>query len=113
MALAGNSTALGNLQPRMKMGASLLLQAIAAMGGSARITSTKRSKAQQTKLYNDYRTGKSKYPAAPPGQSKHELGLAVDLVVSPASLQVPLGQWWQSVGGTWGGAYQDPIHFEL
>ena len=43
------------------------------------ITSTIRSPEEQQKLYDDYISGKSPYPAAKPGQSKHGAGNAVDL----------------------------------
>jgi hypothetical protein len=33
--------------------------------------------------------------------------------VNPPTAQTALGRWWQSVGGTWGGEFKDPIHFEL
>lgn len=114
MALAGNSTAIGSLTPRMQQAVRFLLQAAPLVGAtSTRITSTKRSRAQQTALYKNYLAGKATYPVAPPGTSKHERGEAVDIVVTPDAAQVALGKWWQSVGGTWGGTYKDPIHFEL
>ncbi len=114
MSLAGNTTSTAGLKPEMKAGAKFLLQAAVALGASsARITSGKRSHAQQASLYKNFLAGKALYPVAPPGSSKHELGLAVDIVVTPASFQTALGQWWRSVGGTWGGSFNDPIHFEL
>jgi len=114
VSLAGNATTIETLQPRMRRVAELLLQVAPALGAtSARVTSAKRSSAQQRKLYSNYLAGKSAYPAAPPGQSKHEQGLAVDIVVEPQSAQAALGRWFQSVGGTWGGQFNDPIHFEL
>lgn len=98
----------------MATAAAYLLQAAVALGASsARVTSARRSHAQQAALYRNYLAGRATFPAAPPGLSKHEQGLAVDIVVNPPALQAALGRWWQSVGGTWGGQYQDPIHFEL
>lgn len=114
MALAGNSTSLQSLKPRMRDAAKLLLQVAPSLGAtSVTVTSAKRSAAQQTALYKAYRAGRSAYPAAPPGQSKHQAGLAVDIVVKPPAAQVALGKWWESVGGTWGQRFNDPIHFEL
>jgi LAS superfamily LD-carboxypeptidase LdcB len=114
MALGGNSTSIASLQPKMRRAAQLLLQAAPALGASTvRVTSAKRSRAQQTQLYKNFLAGKAAFPAAPPGQSKHEQGLAVDIVVTPAAAQIALGQWWRKVGGIWGGSFQDPIHFEL
>jgi len=114
MALAGNALSVNSLDPRFREAVGFLLQVAPALGAtSVRITSTRRSRAQQTKLYAAYVAGKSAFPAARPGTSKHERGLAVDLVVTPASAQALLGRWWQSVGGIWGGTFKDPIHFEL
>lgn len=114
MALGGNSTSLASLQPRMRDAAKLLVQAAPALGAtSVRVTSAKRSRAQQTALYKNFLAGKATYPVAPPGSSKHERGLAVDIVVTPPAMQNVLGTWWRSVGGVWGGQFNDPIHFEL
>ena len=114
MALAGNSLSTKTLSPQMRRGAELLLKVAPALGAtSARITSAKRSRAQQAVLYKNFLAGKAKFPAAPPGTSKHEKGMAVDIVVEPPEAQIALGRWWQEVGGTWGGQFQDPIHFEL
>lgn len=52
-------------------------------------------------------------------QSWHVLGRAVDLDVRPWSYEAyrELGQWWESVGGFWGGRWTqfgpmgDPAHF--
>jgi LAS superfamily LD-carboxypeptidase LdcB len=98
----------------MQTAAKLLLQIAPALGAtSVRVTSAKRSRAQQTALYKTFLAGKAAYPVAPPGHSKHELGLAVDIVVTPPSVQAALGHWWEAVGGTWGGEFKDPIHFEI
>lgn len=52
-------------------------------GLDPRVTSTRRSWAQQERLYSDYKAGKSRYPAAIPGLSAHQYGLAFDSVVPP------------------------------
>src|SRR6266567_2178500 len=54
----------------------LLLESAAR---SARVTSTYRTRAMQARLYRRALAGHSLYPAAPPGQSMHELGRAFDL----------------------------------
>lgn len=79
---------------------------------AARVTSTRRSTAEQTRLYRRWLAGQSRYPVARPGTSKHERGLAVDLIASPAALRV-LGQAWEKAGGRWGGRFNDDIHFEV
>lgn len=56
------------------------------------VTSGFRSWEQQQKLYNDYLEGRSKYPANPPGESAHNVGLAWDSVV-PDWAQ----GWWNDV----------------
>lgn len=92
----------------------MLLEVAMKLGASrARITSTVRSTAQQKILYDNYKAGKSRFPAAAPGTSKHERGLAVDLDVQPEAVLTKLGQWYQKQGGVWGGSFKDPIHFEL
>lgn len=48
-------------------------------GKPVTVTSGVRSVEQQQKLYDDYISGRSKYPAAKPGHSKHDRGEAVDI----------------------------------
>lgn len=80
------------------------------------ITSSRRSRAEQQRLWNRYTSGQSDLPAAPPGASQHELGLAVDIArpgVNPRDddLLYALGQAWEDAGGKWAGDV-DPVHFE-
>ena len=83
------------------------------MGFDSRVTSTVRSQAQQAVLYRAYREGRSRYPAAPPGTSTHERGLAFDLAADPAALALA-GTIAPLYGLRWGGTFgvPDPIHFE-
>lgn len=81
-------------------------------GVQLRVTSARRSRAQQTKLYRAYISGQSALPAAPPGKSKHEYGLAVDMTAPFLEELNWAGQVWRSSGLTWGGS-TDPVHFEL
>ncbi len=74
-----------------------------------RVTSTYRSFSQQERLYRDYLQGRSRYPAARPGASLHNFGLAFDMVSDNLE---GLGHVWESVGGRWGGRFRDPIHFD-
>ena len=48
---------------------------------AARITSAKRSNAEQWRLYRRWLAGQSKYPVAVPGTSYHEHGRAIVAVV--------------------------------
>jgi hypothetical protein len=54
-------------------------------GQPLNIVSGKRTADEQAKLYADYQAGKSKFPAAPPGQSQHESGRAVDVSLDSAN----------------------------
>jgi len=111
MALAGNSTSLASLalwsQPYAR---SLLSHAHSAGARTFRVTSVKRSRAQQAQLYKSFLAGRSSFPAAPPGRSKHEYGLAFDMVTEPFSALWSLGGMWKKAGGFW--SPSDPIHFE-
>jgi hypothetical protein len=89
-----------------------LIALAAHYGVQLRVTSTVRSRAQQTKLYSAYISGRSVLPAAPPGKSKHEYGLAVDMIAGSWEHLSWVGQVWKSWGLTWGGTV-DPVHFEL
>lgn len=79
-------------------------------GFGLRVTSVRRSYSDQLKLWNN--RANNPYPVAPPGTSRHELGLAWDMVGSDAELRAA-GATWESWGGRWGGRYGDPIHFEV
>jgi LAS superfamily LD-carboxypeptidase LdcB len=72
------------------------------------VTSGYRSLSEQRRLYALYTSGRHRYPVAPPGKSYHNYGLAVDVVTRNNHA---LGRWWESIGGTWGGA-RDPVHFQ-
>jgi LAS superfamily LD-carboxypeptidase LdcB len=79
-------------------------------GKPVQVTSAVRSKEEQQKLYDDYKAGKSKFPAAAPGHSKHALGTAVDIDSSTANAMAQkgiLGKYGlgQPVNG-------DPVHIE-
>jgi len=80
------------------------------------VTSARRSPGKQQQLYDKYRRGESSIPAAPPGGSLHEFGLAFDMArigVDPLTdpLLNWLGQVWTYYGGRHGGA-RDPVHFQ-
>jgi len=97
----------------LRPSAEALLSAAQAAGMNPVVTSTYRSESSQLKLYNAYLAGRSLYPAAPPGHSAHGYGWAFDMVVQGEGAQQACGEFWESMGGTWGGRFNDPIHFEL
>lgn len=106
-------SALDGLDPAVRSAAKWLVKVAAANGLRPVVTSARRSRATQVRLYKAYLEGRSRFPAAPPGTSKHERGLAFDISVSPPSMLTALGELWESIGGRWGGRFRDPIHFEL
>ena len=84
---------------------------MAISGKTVTVTSAVRSQEEQQKLYDDYKAGKSKFPAAPPGKSKHAQGTAVDIDSSTANAMAQkglLGKYGlgQPVAG-------DPVHIEM
>lgn len=81
------------------------------------VTSALRSAAKQERLYKAFRRGESDIPAAPPGGSLHQYGLAFDMArigMDPHSdaLLTWLGRVWESWGGRYGGT-NDPVHFDV
>lgn len=87
--------------------ADSLLSWAAARGIPVAVVSVYRTREQQADLYRN--RASNPYPVAPPGFSKHETGRAFDLA-SPDLER--LGEHWERLGGTWGGRFRDPVHFE-
>lgn len=83
---------------------------LAAYFPRLQVTSVRRSRTEQLRLWNNRHH--NPYPVAPPGSSKHEIGLAWDMV-GPPDVLAAAGRLWESVGGRWGGRFGDPIHFEV
>lgn len=103
---------LAKLQPWLQPYAEWLLSAAPYAGArSVRITSVRRSRARQRELYSRFLAGSAQFPAAPPGRSLHEYGLAWDMVTEPFSALTTLGGWWNQVGGRW--SKTDVIHFSV
>jgi hypothetical protein len=97
-------SAFGGLQPSLRPWAQRLLSSFPGL----HVTSVRRSRATQTRLWNNRH--RNPYPVAPPGQSLHEYGLAFDLVGDPDQLAAA-GRVWNSWGGHWSSV--DRIHFEV
>lgn len=109
-------TSTRGLHPKFKPYADALLAYARTLDVRFIITSARRSRADQQRLYNRWLKGQSAFPALAPGKSQHERGWAVDV----ARLGVPpesdeqlalLGSLWRQAGGVWGGPV-DPVHFE-
>lgn len=76
-------------------------------GVSPRITSVRRTYAQQEALYRRYQMGLNPFPVAPPGSSLHEHGLAFDMMTSDQGRTA--GALWDWYGGQW--SPSDYVHF--
>ncbi len=104
------------LDPRLRPYAEHLIQVAQASGLRVQLTSTRRTRAQQTLLYQRSQAcGGGCLPAARPGTSDHEYGMAFDMVINgdmrgPA--QRAVGEYWRSMGGRWPGD-ADPVHFSV
>lgn len=106
------STSLNGLHSSLRPYAQWLVSVAPYAGArSVRITSVTRSRAEQQQLYSNWLAGRSSFPAAPPGRSKHEYGLAWDMVTEPFSALDTLGAWWKEIGGEW--SPTDRIHFAM
>lgn len=104
-----------SLHPRFRPYAKELLDVARKLDSRFVLTSAKRTRTEQQRLYNAWLKGLSPFPASAPGSSSHELGLAVDLarLGKPAAedpLLRQLGAAWKAAGGVWGGE-SDPVHF--
>jgi hypothetical protein len=106
--------ALSLLDPHFRPIAQIWVEVMKDVGLSPRVTSTKRTRKEQEALYRAAQSGRSKYPAALPGTSLHEWGLAFDVEAIPHTALFVLGPVWERLGGVWGGRFsrKDEIHFE-
>lgn len=102
---------LRSLSPDFYPIAAAFVAALESAGVQVIVTSSRRDLDQQAALYANFKAGKSKYPAAPPGQSTHGLGYAFDLHLVPP-VYADAGALWESLGLTWGGRFNDQIHFD-
>lgn len=101
---------LRGLDPTIRPFAEACLKWASLQGVPVTVTSTKRSRAEQAKLYQKFKAGLSRFPANPPGTSAHEYGLAWDSVVPPEYVD-----WWTSVREAYGWRVPegDWIHAEV
>jgi hypothetical protein len=99
------------LDPTLEAAKQELLAYATAAGYGPVITSEVRSYWKQKELYQRYIAGRAQLPAAPPGHSAHNWGLAFDMALAVPEYD-DVGSVWRSWGGDWGGS-RDPVHFEL
>lgn len=99
---------LSELEPWLQPYARWFTNYLAYLGQRPRVTSVYRSIDQQALLYQRYLRGQSKLPVAPPGRSKHNVRLALDVVTKHPELA---GEIWKKMGGRWWAS--DPVHFEV
>lgn len=102
---------LRTLDARLIPLAQWFVNVLQGAGVRVTVTSTRRSMAEQQRLYDRYRRGLSKYPAARPGASTHGAGWAFDLHLDPPVYR-QAGELWERLGLTWGGRFGDEIHFD-
>lgn len=109
---------LKTIHPELMPYAQYIYDVARLSGLAPNITSVYRDSAQQAGLYRDWIAGRSRFPAAPPGNSMHEKRLAFDMTVNDFSFLTDLGQIWKGFGPNfrWGGDFKkprpDPIHFD-
>lgn len=108
MALASGS--LRGLAAPLRPAAAAALKWAERNGVQVTVTSVQRTRAKQQKLYRDYIEGRSRFPAAPPGQSAHEYGLAWDSFVEERFVD-----WWKAVRRAYGWQVPDSdwVHAQL
>ncbi len=105
------AASLRGLTEPFKSTVELLLSDLRSSGVRFHVTSGRRTRAEQTRLYTEFLSGRSRLPAAPPGSSLHELGLAVDLVFESVPEWLAVAEVAPLYGLLW--RRSDPVHFEL
>ena len=98
---------MAGLDPKLATIAKNLPKVAKSLGFSARVTSGYRSYKKQKELYINWKNGYSPYPAARPGTSDHEIGMAIDVLSDNQDALVTL---LTQAGLFWAGP-TDPIHF--
>lgn len=102
---------LRTLDPDVRPIAQAFVRWLQSAGVRVTVTSARRSLSEQKRLYARAQAGLSKYPAAPPGRSTHGVGIAFDLALDPP-VYAEAGAAWERAGFTWGGRFNDRIHFD-
>jgi hypothetical protein len=79
-------------------------------GKNVEVTSARRDRAKQAELYQAFKEGRSRFPASPPGNSKHELGHAIDIAEATAEQMDRMGLLHKY--GLSRPVRNDPVHIE-
>jgi len=111
----GNEQHLSELTSDTREAVSELLGVAYQEGLDPVILSGYRSCEEQMQLYAQGRTAPGPKVTGVPGcRSWHTHGRAVDLYLGTWDTDpyIPLGRYWQSIGGRWGGDWGDYGHFE-
>lgn len=90
--------------------ARAFLAAQRAFGGVIKATSSYRPYSVQKALYAAMLAGKTKGPVAPPGRSRHQYGLAVD--IAPGASRNWMARYGKAYGWVQPLPRSDPAHFE-
>jgi hypothetical protein len=108
----GRSQDLEGMDPAAAAAASNWLKDVRDHGHSYTVTSTYRSTAEQTKLYDAWiARGKTGLPAAPPGHSNHQSGKAIDVSFDNQSGLSYAASVAPKYGFKWLGL-KDHVHFD-
>ena len=99
------------LPPEVRLAVSSARQLATKLGIELVVTSTWRSQREQEFLYNQFLRGLSSFPVAVPGTSRHQSGLAVDVVALPPSGLPLLVDAMRASGFKWAGP-SDSVHFD-
>lgn len=80
------SVRLAGTHPDVRAAAEFAVRIADFYGVPVTVTSGLRTFDEQRRLYKRFLSGRARFPAAPPGGSAHEFGMAFDSVVSRADL---------------------------
>jgi len=103
-------TSILDLEPVTRLSLRQAIEESIRLGIQFFITSTVRSFGEQLRLWLRFKAGSSKFPAAPPGKSTHQLGIAVDLVPKDPSALDDVVTLMTRHGFKWAGP-RDRVHF--
>jgi hypothetical protein len=118
-------SSLRELPPSLSKFAIAFVELLSRFFGPVTVTSVRRSTGKQIELWTKCHTGQSRFPAAYPGSSPHERGIAFDIHIPPSGELVTFmgrrfdrvyliaGQIWERAGLRWGGRFRDEIHFDF